>query len=111
MSSVSSSPTLRPVNRHLCILPHFEENKRTEVGVLLPDDYKPEEAQHVVAKVIDVAADCKPDIRQILLSTPTDRTVIVDKSMIQNIKVRNKTYYVILENYVIGLLGNQQEEG
>ena len=47
---------LKPVNRHLLIVPHVQQNE-TSTGVLLPDDYKPEEARYIEASVVDIADD------------------------------------------------------
>ena len=33
-----------------------------------------------------------------------EQLVVVDRSMIEDIFLRDKTYHVILENYVIGIL-------
>jgi hypothetical protein len=36
------APVLKPVNRHLTIIPH-PQSEKTSSGVILPDDFKPEE--------------------------------------------------------------------
>ena len=59
---VSKIEMLKPVNRHLLIIPHIQKNE-TNTGVLLPDDYQPEENQYVEASVIDIAEDCDKQFR------------------------------------------------
>jgi len=93
--------TLKPVNRHLLVIPHRAE-KKTESGVLLPEDFKPQEDRYVVATVMDVASDCNSVFRCVR-SAPNTR-VVIDNTMVEEVRVRNKVHYLILENYVVGLL-------
>lgn len=92
---------LRPTNRHLTIIPHFIRREKSS-DVLLPDDFKQEEATYVKATVIDVASDCCDDFRRLNFSGENS-DVIVQRSMIEEVTVDNKTHYMILENYVMGI--------
>ena len=47
---------LIPVNRHLVILPHTKKNE-TNTGVILPEDYSPEEDLYVEATVLAIAKE------------------------------------------------------
>jgi|TARA_R100000030_G_scaffold100043_2_gene92227 co-chaperonin GroES (HSP10) len=96
-------PVLKPVNRHLTIVPHVKKNE-TSSGVILPDDFEIEEDRYITATVMDVAADCSSAIRTLRGSGSGNRVVVVDRSMIEEIVVRDKSYYTILENYVVGIL-------
>ena len=95
---------LKPLNRHLLVIPHVKE-RETQTGVLLPDDYKTEENRFIEATIIDVASDCSAQIRKIKYNeADTDaRKVIIDKTMLQSIAIKDKTYHLILENYVVGV--------
>ena len=92
---------LKPVNRHI-VLDYQPEEKKTNYDILLPDDYKPPETNHVVAEVLavadDVCFDCKKGDK-----------LVIDKKMLDKITVEHSTYYLILENYVIGVLEYGQE--
>ena len=82
MSSVLT--TIKPVNRHLLIVPYFTE-KKTNNGVLLPDDYKPEEDRYVTAIVLDAAKDCSLALKVLGRSSrEPPKQVIVERSMIEN---------------------------
>lgn len=97
--------TLRPVNRHMLIVPHDSEKKEGEPsGVLLPDDYRPSEERFVVATVVDVAPDCASQFQKLRRGTFSERNIVVDRSMIEEISVKGKVSHLILENYVVGLL-------
>ena len=96
-------PVLKPVNRHLTIVPHVKKNE-TSSGVILPDDFEIEEDRYITATVMDVSSDCSSTIRTLRGSGSGNRVVVVDRSMIEEIVVRDKSYYTILENYVVGIL-------
>ena len=97
------APTLKPINRHLTIVPHVQRNE-TSTGVLLPDGYEPEEDKYITATVVDISEDCSSSLAELRGSGNRDRVVIVDRSMVEEIVVANKSYYTILENYVVGIL-------
>ncbi len=92
---------LRPVNRHLTIVPHFREAKES-TDVLLPDDYKEQESRYIRATVIDVSGDCADDFRQLKYSGEKNE-IIVQRSMIEEVDIDDRTHYMILENYVMGI--------
>lgn len=99
---------LKPVNRHLAIVPHFKQEE-TESGVLLPEDFKKEESRFIKATVIDVATDCKEDFKSLRYASVGTKEVVIDKSMIEEIEVGEKTHYMILENYVVGIYRRPDE--
>lgn len=103
--------TLRPLNRHLLVIPHVKENE-TSAGVLLPDDYKPEESRFIEATIIDVASDCSDQIRKIKYNHNDNDTkrAIVDRTMLQSIVIKDKTYHLVLENYVVGVFKAAYED-
>lgn len=101
---------LKPINRHLLIVPHVEKNE-TNTGVLLPEDYTPEQNTYIEATVIDVAEDCSKEIKTMhygaILET---RSIIIDRSMIQEVSLKNRKHYLILENYVVGMYRSTNED-
>tara|TARA_B100000035_G_scaffold143369_1_gene122040 strand:+ start:52 stop:411 length:360 start_codon:yes stop_codon:yes gene_type:complete len=107
-SMVSRIEMLKPVNRHLLIVPHVQKNE-TNTGVLLPEDYNPEENQYVEASVIDIADDCDKQFRHLRYNNVDNNKVVVDRSMIQEITLKDKTHYMILENYVVGVYRRPNE--
>ena len=48
-------------------MPHFTEAK-TDNGVLLPEDYNPEQTRYIEATVVDVAPDCSEHIRSMSMN-------------------------------------------
>ena len=105
---VSKVEMLKPVNRHLLIIPHVQKNE-TNSGVLLPEDYNPEENQYVEATVIDIAPDCDKQFRHLKYGTIDNSKIVVDRSMVQEVKLKDKTHYMILENYVVGVYRRPDE--
>lgn len=99
---------LKPVNRHLLIVPHVQKNE-TSSGVLLPEDYNPEQAQYIEASVIDIADDCDKQFRHLRYSSIDNNKIVVDRSMIQEVTLKDKTHYMILENYVVGVYRRPDE--
>ena len=87
---------MTPLNRYLLIEPIKEAEPEQESFVLVPDTYKPK-SPYVQAKVLDFAHDCKINIRK-------NQIVIVDNSMIQEIDINKETNFLVLENYVVGVV-------
>lgn len=99
---------LKPVNRHISIVPHFKDEK-TDSGVILPEDFKQEEARFIKATVIDIASDCKRDFHDLRYGTVGPKEVVVDKSMIEEVEINGKIHYMVLENYVVGIYRRPNE--
>ncbi len=108
---MSKIESLRPLNRYLVIIPHVKQNQ-TSNGVLLPDDWKPEEERFIEATVLDIAPDCSDHIRKINYGSLQGETkkIIIDRTMIEKISVKDKTHHVILENYVVGVFKASYED-
>jgi len=101
-------PVLKPVNRHLTIIPHTKKNE-TQTGVLLPDDFKQEEDRFITATVLDVATDCSAAFQKMRGHSADSRVVVVERSMVEEITVADKSYFTVLENYVVGILRGANE--
>ncbi len=87
---------LRPVNRHI-LVGYSPPQESTDSGILLPDDYKPPTEDYVVVDVLAVSED-------VSIRCNTDDQIVIDKKMLQEISVNHSIYYLILENYVIGVI-------
>ncbi len=98
---------IKPVNRHIAIVPHFVNQEENKSNVLLPEGFEAPKDKYVLATVLDVASDCGTTIRG--LSRRLDKTIIVDRAMIEEIEVNDKKHYVVLENYVVGVLRDFNE--
>lgn len=94
---------LVPINRHILIVPHFAKKEEGDSRVLLPDDFEPTKDRYIEATVIDVSEDCTSPVRKLRYGSLDPNKIIVDSSMIEEITVKGKTHYMILENYVVGL--------
>ena len=102
---MSRLSTLKPVNRHLLIVPHFNSENKTESGVFLPEDFNAEASRFIKATVVDIAEDCSREIKSIRGSTYNENNnIVVDSSMIEEVEVDGKKNYIILENYVIAIM-------
>ena len=99
---------LKPVNRHLLIVPHIQKNE-TNSGVLLPEDFNPDQDQYIEASVIDIAVDCDKQFRHLRFGNIDNNKIVVDRTMIQEVTLRDKTHYMILENYVVGVYRRPDE--
>jgi co-chaperonin GroES (HSP10) len=92
----------KPVNRYIQIeLP--KPKPQTTSSLVLPDDYKPTEERHITAEVVAYA----PDVRfkdQLVMCGGPGTSVIIDKSMIEEISTNNGKINVILDNYVVGII-------
>ena len=80
----------KPVNRHILIEVPSKHESQGESLIVLPEDYSAPEESH--------AEDVRFDV-------PQCSQLVVDRSMIEEITVEGTIYNVILDNYVVGLLG------
>jgi co-chaperonin GroES (HSP10) len=83
-----------PFNRHLLVEPIREEDKKQQATVLVPEDYRPA-PRHTRVKVLEKADDCK-------IPVFSGAIVIVNSSMIEEVKVGEEVYSLILENHILG---------
>jgi len=92
----------KPVNRYIQIqLPKVIP--QTPSGIVLPDDFKPTEERYSTAEVVSYASDVR--FRdQLVMCGGRGASVIVDKSMIEEITVDNERINVVLDNYVVGII-------
>ena len=92
--------TFKPHNRYM-LIEMFEVPEEQQTGVLLPEDFKTEQPECVVVKVIDHAFNCN-------LRWVQGELAVVERNMIREIKVEGSTYLVVLENYVLGAVNEDQ---
>ena len=88
-----------PVNRYIEIEMREEKSSELQSGIVLPDDFKPTEERYAIVKIKGWAEDVK--FRNKLW---VDHEIIVDRSMIEEVKLDGETIQVVLENYVVGIL-------
>ena len=88
----------KPLNRYIEIEVEQRKQPQTDSGILLPDDFKLEEARHVCVKV----KSWDNEVR-FADNLKDDSWLLVDKTMIEEINVRGNTINLVLDNYVLGL--------
>ena len=88
----------KPLNRYIEIEVQPKKQPQTDTGILLPDDFKIEEARYACVKV-------KSWDSQVRFADSLDQYtwLVVDKSMIEEVNVRGNTINLVLDNYVLGL--------
>jgi co-chaperonin GroES (HSP10) len=96
---------LYPRNRHIVVKPAFEkkvekESGVTSTGVLLPDDYREKESPYVQAKVVESSPDCS-------IGVSKGDKVLIQRSMLEEIEVNGNNVYLVLENYIYGVLSDR----
>jgi co-chaperonin GroES (HSP10) len=87
---------MKPCNRLLLVEPINKEQKEKESFVLVPETYK-KTSLYISAKVVDFAEDCKINVKK-------DQIIVIDNSMLQEVEINEKTNFLILENYVMGVI-------
>ena len=95
---------IRPLNRHIVLERCETEQKNdldscTRSAILVPEDYKPKPS-HELYRVVGIAEDCNNENRLKLKDK-----VIVNNSTVEEIGINNKTFYLVLENYIYGVYG------
>ena len=92
---------MKPYNRHLLIEPLEEEEEQSESVIVLPTDFEKQKSQYLVAKVLDFSKDCSRVHHG-------DDIIVVERRMIHTVEIKNKTYYLVLENYIFGRLNHDE---
>ena len=92
---------LDPRNRYLLVefLPE-EEKEEEKPAVLLPDSYNPVKDQYIAVRVVETAPDCS-------INCDSGQTIIVDRSMLNEVKFEDSVFHLVLENYVLGVIEKQ----
>ena len=88
---------LNPRNRHLLVVPQDEDEQEEERAVLLPDNYRKPQSPYATVSVLSVA----PDVSQLLMAGDT---LVVERSMLKEVTFEGETFYLVLENYILGLV-------
>lgn len=88
---------LCPLNRHLLVIP--AEVDPAEGQVLLPDGYKATKI-HEKYCVLGISED-------VSLGVSINDTIVVEESMVQAVEIGEQTNYMVLENYVLGIVRNE----
>ena len=91
--------TFKPLNRHALLHPVEKVEKENESAILVPDDYVKVKSPYEAYLLVDVAHDCEK-----VGDNDVGQQVVVNNSMVEEIKVHGETYYLLLENYVYGVI-------
>ena len=90
--------TLEPRNRHLWVMPpDAPPEPQTQSAVLLPENYEAPQSPYAAVSVLAVAPDVGPRIL-------AGETIIVERSMLNEITFEGESYYLVLENYILGVI-------
>ena len=90
-----------PCNRHLLVEKvELEAEGQAPPAVLLPDDYKPRTDTYGAYTLLLDANDCS------LEADPGD-TVIAEQSMVKEVEHEGKKYFLVQENYVLGVFSEE----
>jgi len=90
---------LEPRNRHLLIEPIIEEEPKEDntTNFLLPDDYAKPPKPYATARVLSVSPSCNVGVSK-------GDKILVENSMVQKIEIDNDEFFLVLENYVYGVV-------
>ena len=92
---------MKPYNRHLVVDPIEIEEEQSESVIVLPTDYEKPKSPYLVAKVLDFAQDCSTTFNK-------GSIVVAERRMLHTVEIKDKTYYLVLENYIFGRLDNHE---
>jgi len=95
-----------PCNRHLLVEQvESEKAEKEDLGpvVLVPDTYKVQIEEYGAYFVLGVSDDCSID-------PCVGDIVLVDNSMVKQIKFKEEIYTVVLENYIFGYVESEESE-
>ena len=88
-----------PLNRHLLLSPTQEEEEEKKSTILVPEDYSVVKSRYETYGVVAIAKDCEKMPRDYI-----GEKVVVDNTMVEEVNIKGQTYYLILENYIYGII-------
>jgi len=92
---------ISPRNRHIVvekIVDSAQEEPKT--NVLLPESYKKEEKSYIIVRVAEISPTCTVNVSR-------GDKIVVENSMIQKFEIGEGEFYLVLENYVYGVITNR----
>jgi len=89
---------MKPVNRMLLVDPVNNDEETTSPTFYLPDDVATCKEFEIVS-MVDVAEDSK-----FANLAHLDVQLVVEGHMLRRVEIADYTYYLILENHVLGIL-------
>jgi len=94
---------IKPVNRyvHISFAPTAQKLSE-ESRILLPADFKEKEERYSVASVKSFAEDVR-----FAAALSEGSQILVDRSMVEEIMVKNQLISVVQDNYIIGILESE----
>lgn len=114
----------KPFNKHV-LVEKFSEKKIPDLSpVLIPEDAQVgKQERYTVVKFICAARDCDLFLKDLNPDQPTWATqrgtmddvfttsaksngqasLVVDQSMIEEVKIQEKKFYIIHQNYIVGI--------
>lgn len=88
-----------PFNRFIRVVPMEEQQEEDHRMIVLPDDFQRPQDPYLVCEVLDVSRDVKLELH-------VGTKIIIERRMLNEINVKGKTIYLVLENYVYGRIDN-----
>jgi hypothetical protein len=80
----------------------IEEQESDIPQILVPDEYASKSAnEHELVRVLALAPDCSEATREAL-----NGVALVEGHMIKEIKLAGKQYELVLENYMLAIVGD-----
>lgn len=96
-----------PLNKHILIEPILNLEQSSEIndlGISIPQEYlkrKETQEKYSIYRVISISSDSKYGL--ILEKTfHREQKIVVDNSAILEIELKDKKYFMVSENYVVG---------
>ena len=92
---------LYPRNRHLVVeLIEKDRTEEEETRFLLPEDYQKKQSPFLQVRVKETSLDCN-------LKVARGDNIVIERSMLQEVEVDKNKFYLVLENYVYGVLADK----
>jgi len=91
--------SFEPLNRHLLLMPIKKEEEEKKSTILVPEDYSIVKSRYEIYGVLAVAKDCEKVSKHYI-----GTKVLVNNAMVEEINIKDKTYYLMLENHIYGII-------
>jgi co-chaperonin GroES (HSP10) len=97
-----------PLNKHFLVEP-VDLSPKKESLVAVPDDYKAStEGRYQTVKFLSMSDDCDT-IFDILFDSVGDVILIVDKTTMEEVFIKDVKYTIVHQNGIVGVMENLNE--
>jgi|15BtaG_2_1085339.scaffolds.fasta_scaffold42774_2 co-chaperonin GroES (HSP10) len=90
-----------PVHRYILVAGTDPQEEKKDFMVLVPEDHKPRSDNFTRVKVLKIPETCT-------IPASVGDDLVLREAMIEELTLGDNTFYLVLENHVMGVIKNEE---